>query len=99
MKRFGKPGTVEPRCARGEPSQTSASVRPSRPRTIRPTGMSSTWNPVPKTSASTSSSRPEDSTTECGRISDTPDVTSSTFERASAGYHAFDGRMRLQPTV
>jgi len=53
MNRFGKPGTVQPRCARGLPSQTSASVRPSRPRTIWPTGMSTTWKPVPKTIAST----------------------------------------------
>ena len=59
MKRFGKPGTVQPRCAWGEPSQTSARLCPSRPRTSRPTGMSRTWKPVPKISASTSSSRPD----------------------------------------
>ena len=58
MKKFGKPGTVVPRWARGLPSQWSARQRPSRPRTIRPTGMSTTWKPVPNTSASTSISRP-----------------------------------------
>ena len=99
MKKFGKPGTVTPRCARGEPFQVSASVRPSRPRTSLPTGMSRTWKPVPNTSASTSSSRPSVSTTECGRTSATPSVTSSTFSRARAGYQSLDGRMRLQPTV
>ena len=48
----------EPMWARGEPSQASASETPSRPRTSRPTGMSMMWKPVPKISASTSSSRP-----------------------------------------
>ena len=86
-------------CACGEPSQTSASVRPSRPRTIRPTGMSSTWKPVPNSSASTSSSRPPVVTIERSRTSATPSVISSTFSRASAGYQSLDGRMRLQPTV
>ncbi len=61
--------------------------------------MSITWKPVPKTSASASISRPDSSTTECGLIAATPSVTSSTLSRASAGYQALDGRMRLQPTV
>jgi hypothetical protein len=54
---------------------------------------------VPKTIASTSRSTPSASTTECGRISLSPEVTSSTLSAARAGYQPFDGRMRLQPIV
>ena len=85
MNRFGKPGTVAPRCACGEPSQTSASVRPSRPRTIRPIGMSRTWKPVPNSSASTSISRPPVVTIERSRTSATPSVISSTFVARERG--------------
>ena len=81
----------------GEPSQASASETPPRPRTSRPIGMSTTWKPVPKISASTSSSRPSPVTIDRARTSRTPLVTSSTFERRSAGYQSLDGRMRLQP--
>ena len=57
-KRFGQPATIAPRWACGLPSQTSASERPSRPRTRSAAGMSVTWKPVPKMIVSTSRSVP-----------------------------------------
>ena len=81
------------------PFQVSASVLPSLPRTRSAIGMSVTWKPVPKMIVSTSRSVPSSATTECGRISVTPPVTTSTFGCASAGYHSSVGRMRLQPML
>ena len=46
---------------------------------------------------STSRSLPSAATTERGRISVIPSVTTSTFGFVSAGYHSSVGRMRLQP--
>ena len=67
--------------------------------TILPTGMSATWKPVPSRITSTSRSTPSSSTIAFGLTSLTPEVTSSTLSAASAGYHLFEGRMRLQPIV
>ena len=97
--RFGKPGIAAPRCAFGLPSQTSSSVLPPGPRTIRPTGMSVTWKPVPKMIASTSRSSPSPVITELRVTLSTPPVSSSTLGCESARYQRLDGRMRLQPIV
>jgi hypothetical protein len=84
--------------ASGEPSQTSASVRPWLPRTMSANGMSVTWNPVPKMIVSTSRSVPSPPTTECGRTSLRASGITSTFGWDTAGYHSSVGRMRLQPS-
>ena len=44
--------------ARAAVPDVSSSVRPSRPRTWRPNGISVTWKPVPQMMASTGRSRP-----------------------------------------
>ena len=81
------------------PFQASARVRPSRPVTRSAIGTSVTWKPVPKMIVSTSRSVPSSATTECGRTSVRPPVTTSTFGCASAGYHSSVGRIRLQPML
>ena len=72
-------------CACGLPSHTSASERPSRPRTRSAAGMSVTWKPVPKMMVSTSRSVPSALTIERSRTSRMASVTTSTFSRPSAG--------------
>ena len=84
-KRLGKPAMVVPRWACMLPSQVSARVRPSRPRTTSAAGGSVTWKPVPKMIVSTSRSVPSAVTIACGRTSAMPSVTSSTFGCMSAG--------------
>ena len=83
----------------GLPCQTSSRVLPPGPRTIRPTGMSVTWKPVPKMIASTSRSSPSPVTIELRVTFATPPVSSSTLGLESARYHRFEGRIRLQPIV
>ena len=83
----------------GLPCQTSSMVLPPRPRTALPTGMSVTWKPVPKMITSASRSTPAASTTPVAVALTTPSVISSTLSLASAGYHRFEGRIRLQPMV
>ena len=61
--------------------------------------MSVTWKPVPKMIASTSRSSPSPVTIEFAVTRSTPPVSSSTLGWESAGYHWFEGRIRLQPIV
>ena len=81
------------------PCHVSASVSPSRPVIRSAIGTSVTWKPVPKMIVSTSCSVPSSATTEFGRTSVIAPDTTSTFGRASAGYHSFVGRIRLQPRL
>jgi hypothetical protein len=82
---FGKPATAVPRWARGLPCQTSASRRPSRPRTRSAMGKSVTRKPVPKMIVSTSRFSPAVVTIDRSRTSAMPSVTRSTFGFASDG--------------
>ena len=50
-----------------------------------------------KITVSTSCTLPSAATTPSGRNSVTALVTTSTFGLVIAGYHLFEGRMRLQP--
>ena len=59
--------------------------------------VSVTWKPVAKITVSTSCTLPSAATTPPGVNEVTPLVTTSTFGCVIAGYHLFEGRMRLQP--
>lgn len=82
---LGNPTAVAPRSDSMPSFHASASVIPSAPTTRSAMGRSVTWKPVPKTIASTSVSVPSAATTVDPRTSASPDATTSTLGRASAG--------------
>jgi hypothetical protein len=83
--RLGKPATATPRCALGLPCQTSARVRPSRPRTRPEIGGSVTRKPVPKMMVSAGCSTPSSVRMPWARTSPIRAVTSSTLGLVRVG--------------
>ncbi len=81
---LGNPAADVPRSAAMPPCQDSARVRPPTPTTRSAIGMSVTWNPVPKTMASTSASLPSAETRVEPRTSARAPTT-SVVGRARAG--------------
>ena len=88
-----------PRYACGLPCQASAIETPSASRMRYASEMSVTLKPVASTIVSTSCFLPSAVTIPSGWISRMPSVTSSTLGCWSAGYHSFEGRIRLQPST
>ena len=85
VRKLGKSAALAPRSDSMPSFHSSASVMPWAPVTRCAIGMSVTWKPVPKTTASTSVSLPSDPTRVLPRTSFSPDATTSTLGWASAG--------------